>query len=56
VPFQPDGLARLLNESLHYELQQLFLGALTDIQRNINSRIVLSDLGIAVMKLFAGRK
>ncbi len=56
VPFQPEGLARLLREDQHAELQVIFLDALTDIQRNINSRIVLSDLGISVMKLFAARK
>ncbi|MFM6998142.1 MAG: ATP-binding protein [Bacteroidota bacterium] len=56
VPFQPEGLARLLHEGQHEELQALFLSALTDLQRNINSRMVLSDLGISVMKLFAARK
>jgi hypothetical protein len=56
VPFQPEGLARLLREDQHAELQLIFLDALSDIQRNINSRIVLSDLGISVMKLFAARK
>lgn len=56
VPFQPEGLARLLHEGQHEELQALFLSALTDIQRNINSRMVISDLGISVMKLFAARK
>jgi DNA polymerase-3 subunit delta' len=56
VAFQPDGLARLLDESKHSEIQGLLQSALTDIQRNINSRIVLSDLGIQFMRLFAARK
>ena len=56
MAFQPDGLARLLDESKHSEIQGLLHAALADIQRNINSRIVLSDLGIQFMRLFAARK
>jgi hypothetical protein len=56
VAFQPDGLARLLDESKHSEIQGLLQAALNEIQRNINSRIVLSDLGIQFMRLFAARK
>jgi DNA polymerase-3 subunit delta' len=56
VAFQPEGLARLLDETKHRELMALFQTAQTDIGRNINSRIVLSDLGIQFMRLFAARK
>jgi len=56
VAFQPEGLARLLDETKHRELMALFQTAQTDISRNINSRIVLSDLGIQFMRLFAVRK
>jgi hypothetical protein len=56
VSFQPDGLAKLLDEAKHAEIQTLLQSALGDIQRNVNSRIVLSDLGIQFMRLFAARK
>lgn len=55
VPFQPEGLARLMDEGTHHELMELLLQAQNDIQRNINSRIVLSDLGLQFMRIFAAR-
>jgi EAL domain-containing protein (putative c-di-GMP-specific phosphodiesterase class I) len=56
VSFQPEALAGLIDESKHREIQDLLQSALADIQRNINCRIVLSDLGIQFMRLFAERK
>jgi len=56
VSFQPEALAGLIDESKHREIQDLLQSALADIQRNINSRIVLSDLGLQFMRLFAERK
>jgi hypothetical protein len=56
VSFQPEALAGLIDETKHREIQDLLQSALADIQRNINSRIVLSDLGLQFMRLFAERK